>query len=262
MNLIDTHCHITSSRFEADIDEVIARMHETGLVNAIVVSDPAETGVPEKVETLVNAHDFLYWTCGVHPENADKWDSDTEAALRAALAHTKCVAVGEIGLDYYWKENPPRDVQKATMIAQLKIAHELNVPAVLHVREAHGDTTEVLLQAKKEGYLPQVILHCYSGSWESAKTYLSLGAYLSFTGTVTFSNAAKVQEVASLMPADRILVETDCPFLAPVPFRGKRNEPAYVAHTLTKIAELRFADPEDMANITTENARRVFHLPE
>lgn len=261
MNLIDTHCHITSSRFEGDIDDVIARMHDTGLVNAIVVADPAEAGVPEKVEALVRQHDFLYWTCGVHPENADKWNPETEAALRTALAHPKCMAVGEIGLDYYWKENPPRDVQKATMIAQLKIAHELNIPAVLHIREAHGDTTEVLQQAKAEGYLPQVILHCYSGSWESAKTYLSLGAYLSFTGTVTFSNAAKVQEVASLMPADRILVETDCPFLAPVPYRGKRNEPAYVAHTLTKIAELRFADPETMADITTENARRVFQLP-
>ena len=127
----------------------------------------------------------------MHPENADKWDSDTEAALRAALAHTKCVAVGEIGLDYYWKENPPRDVQKATMIAQLKIAHELNVPAVLHVREAHGDTTEVLLQAKKEGYLPQVILHCYSGSWESAKTYLSLGAYSTEEDVEAVLSAAK-----------------------------------------------------------------------
>lgn len=261
MNLIDTHCHITSSRFAEDIDDVIARMHEAGLVNAVVVADPAEENSVEKVRALVEKHDFLYWTCGVHPENADKWNEQTEAILRDALNHPKCVGVGEIGLDYYWKENPPRDVQKATMIAQMKIARELDMPAALHIREAHGDTTETLLQADREGYLPQVILHCYSGSWESAKTYLSLGAYLSFTGTVTFSNAAKVQEVASLMPADRILVETDCPYLAPVPYRGKRNEPAYVAHTLAKIAELRFADADALADIVTENARRVFKIP-
>lgn len=262
MNLIDTHCHIAMHRFDDDREEMIARMHEAGLVNAVVVADPAEEGTVEKVRALAEDHDFLCWTCGVHPENADKWTPEMEAILRQSLAHPKCVALGEIGLDYYWKENPEKNVQKATMIAQLKIAHELNLPAVLHVRDAHGDVTDVLMQAKTEGYLPQIILHCYSGSWESAKTYLSLGAYLSFTGPITFPNAAKNQEVATKMPADRLLVETDCPFLAPVPFRGKRNEPAYVAFTLKKIAELRGMDADELADITTANAKRVFNIPE
>ena len=131
---------------------------------------------------------------------------------------------------------------------------------MLHIREAHGDNTDILLRAQAEGWLPQVILHCYSGSWESAKTYLKLGAYISFTGTVTFKNAAKVQEVARQMPADRLLVETDCPYMAPVPMRGKRNEPAFVAHTLTRIAELRGVSPEALADVATENARRVFSI--
>lgn len=261
MNLIDTHCHIAMPRFDDDREEVIARMHEAGLVNAVVVADPAEDDTVDKVRALAEQHDFLYWTCGVHPEHADKWSDDIEAALRRSLAHPKCVALGEIGLDYYWKDNPERDVQKATLIAQLKIACEMNKPAVLHVRESHGDVTDVLLQAQAEGYLPQIILHCYSGSWESAKTYLSLGAYISFTGPITFPNAAKNQEVASKMPSDRLLVETDCPFLAPVPFRGKRNEPAYVAYTLQKIAELRGVDADELADVTTANAKRVFNIP-
>ena len=262
MNLIDTHCHITSSRFDEDRDLMIARMHDAGLVNAVVVADPAEDGTVDKVRALAEEHNFLYWTCGVHPENADKWSDETEAVLRRSLGHPKCLALGEIGLDYYWKDNPERNVQKATMIAQLKIAYELGKPAVLHVRDSHGDVTDVLTQAKAEGYLPQIILHCYSGSWESAKTYLSMGAYLSFTGPITFPNAAKNQEVATKMPVDRLLVETDCPFLAPVPFRGKRNEPAYVAYTLKKIAELRGMDADELADITTANAKRVFCIPE
>lgn len=261
MNLIDTHCHIAMYRFDDDRDDVIARMHKTGLVSAIVISDPAEENCVRNVQALAETNNFLYWACGVHPENADKWNAETEAAVRRALAHPKCVALGEIGLDYYWAENPPREVQQAAMIAQLKIAHELNMPAVLHVRDSHGDTTEILVRAKAEGWLPQVILHCYSGSWESAKQYLSLGAYISFTGTVTFKNAPKIQEVAINLPADRILVETDSPFIAPVPMRGKRNEPAFVAHTCAKIAELRGVSAEEMADITTENARRVFNLP-
>lgn len=262
MNLIDTHCHICMHRFNDDRDEVIQRMHDAGLVNAIVISDPAEENNVRDARALSDSHDFLYWACGVHPENADKWNAETEAIVREALAHPKCVALGEIGLDYYWKENPPHEVQHETMIAQLKIAHELNMPAVLHIRDSHGDTTDILTRAKAEGWLPQVILHCYSGSWESAKQYLSLGAYISFTGTVTFSNAPKIQEVAAKMPADRILVETDSPFIAPVPMRGKRNEPAFVAHTCAKIAELRGISAEEMGDITTENAKRVFRIPE
>lgn len=260
MNLIDTHCHITASAFDGDRPDVIARMHEAGLVNAVVIADPAEAHSVEGVRSLCEANEFLYWAAGVHPEHADLWNADAEAATRAALAHPKCVALGEIGLDYYWEENPPREIQKQAFIAQLRIAHELGKPAVLHIREAHGDNTDILLRAQAEGWLPQVILHCYSGSWESAKTYLKLGAYISFTGTVTFKNAAKVQEVARQMPADRLLVETDCPYMAPVPMRGKRNEPAFVAHTLTRIAELRGVAPEALADVATENARRVFSI--
>lgn len=261
MNLIDTHCHIAMSAFDEDREQVLARMREAGLVNAVVIADPAEEHSVENVRNLCETNDFLYWAAGVHPEHADHWNAEAEATVRAALAHPKCVALGEIGLDYYWEENPPREVQRQAFTAQLRIAHALNKAAVLHIREAHGDNTDILLRAHAEGWLPQVILHCYSGSWESAKTYLKLGAYISFTGTVTFKNAAKVQEVARQMPADRLLVETDCPFMAPVPMRGKRNEPAFVAYTLTKIAELRGVGPDRMADIATENARRAFSLP-
>ena len=256
MNLIDTHCHITSSRFAEDIDDVIARMHEAGLVNAVVVADPAEENSVEKVRALVEKHDFLYWTIGVHPENADKWCPEIEAILREGLSHPKCVGVGEIGLDYYWQDNPPREFQEWVFRKQIELALELDLPVIVHDREAHGDTMRVLFE------YPTLrgVVHCFSGSPEMARELVKRGWYLGFDGPITYKNAKKGPEVLAETPLDRIVIETDAPYLTPVPFRGKRNDSRLLTYVIEKLAEWKNVSPEEMERITWENGLRLYGL--
>lgn len=254
MRLFDTHCHIADEAFDADRAEVIRRFVDAGVARALVVADPREA-VPnqEKVFALVDAHDFLYGAIGVHPHNASGWDADAEATVRRFLAHPKCRLLGEIGLDYHY-DLSPRDVQRRVFDLQLDIAVERGVPVQLHIREAHGDCMDMLRARARAGRMPAGIMHCYTGSWESAKVYLDLGLYISLSGAVTFKNAPKLSEVARSVPADRLLIETDCPYMAPVPLRGRRNEPSFLPHTFARVAELRGDAPDALAEQLWRNS--------
>jgi TatD DNase family protein len=259
MNLFDTHCHLADERFSKDLDDVITRMRDAGVGLCVVVGDASDADETQSVLRLCEQNDGMYAAFGVHPHNASAWNEDSARRLERALAHPKAVALGEIGLDYHY-DFSPRPVQIEVFEAQLDAALRLGKPVALHVREAHGKTTEILRARYRAGRLPTALLHCYSGSWESAKTYLSMGLYVSLSGSATFKNASKLRDVAQNMPLDRLLIETDCPYLAPEPVRGRRNEPAYVAHTCARIAQLRGVSPEELADATTRNGRRFFAL--
>ena len=274
MRLFDTHCHIADPRFDADRDEVIARFREAGVARALVVADPREpiydgpedeggqlvaVGNEGRVFELVEAHDFLYGAIGVHPHNASGWDADAEATLRRYLAHPKCRLLGEIGLDYHY-DLSPRDVQRRVFDLQLDLACALDMPVQLHIREAHGNCMDMLRARARTGKAPAGIMHCYTGSWEAAKVYLDLGFYISLSGALTFKNAPKLREVAQNTPADRLLIETDCPYMAPVPLRGRRNEPSFIVHTFQKLAEFRNEDPEALSELLWQNAHAALRL--
>ena len=251
LKLFDTHCHINDERFQSDRAEVIARMREAGIRRAVVVGDGARS--PSDAFALARENDFLYAAAGVHPHDASLWTDAHPRLIREWMAMDKVVALGEIGLDYHY-DLSPRSVQKEVFDRQLDLAYELDKPVILHIREAHGDTTDILLARARAGRMPRGVMHCYTGSWESAKVYLDLGLYVSLSGAVTFKNAPKLSEVARNLPEDRILIETDCPYMAPVPLRGQRNEPSFLPHTLAKVAELRGAAPDRMAQTLCDNA--------
>ena len=271
MKLFDTHCHIADPRFDVDREGMIQRFLDAGVARALVVSDPREpiydgpeeeggklvrVGNEAQVFALAERYDFLYGAVGVHPHNASGWDADAEATVRQYLAHPQCRLLGEIGLDYHY-DLSPRDVQRAVFDLQLDLAFERRVPVQLHIREAHGDCLDMLRARAAAGRMPAGIMHCYTGSWESAKVYLDLGLYISLSGALTFRNAPKLSEVAQKTPADRLLIETDCPYMAPVPLRGNRNEPAFIVHTFEKLAALRDADPEALAERLWANATAI-----
>ena len=274
MRLFDTHCHIADPRFDGDREAVIQRMREAGVARALVVADPREpiwdgpedaggrqigVGNEEKVFGLVAAHDFLCGAIGVHPHNASGWDAEAEATVRAYLERPECRLLGEIGLDYHY-DLSPRDVQREVFDVQLDMARDRGIPVQLHIREAHGDCLDMLRARAKAGRMPAGIMHCYTGSWESAKVYLDLGLYITLSGAVTFKNAPKLAEVARNVPADRLLIETDCPYMAPVPLRGQRNEPAFLAHTFARVAQLRGVGPEELARRLWENSNRIMGM--
>ena len=258
MQLFDTHCHIADERFDEDRAETIQRFQSSGVQKALVVADPCEE-IPnhEKVFALVDQYPFLSAAIGVHPHNASRYTPEIESLLLDYTARPKCRLWGEIGLDYHY-DLSPRDVQQKVFDRQLDLAYAYKLPVQLHIREAHGDCTDLLRARAKAGRMPEGIMHCYTGSWESAKTYLAMGLYISFSGAVTFKNIPKLGEVAVNVPLDRLLVETDCPYMAPVPMRGKRNEPAFVAYTARRVAELRGMAEDELAEAAFENGCRLF----
>ena len=254
MKLFDTHCHIADPRFDGDLDEVIARFREAGVDRALVVADPCEEEPnQERVFSLAESREFLYCAIGVHPHNASGYDEAVERLLLEWTAKPKCRLWGEIGLDYHY-DLSPRDVQRRVFDRQLELAWCTGKPVQLHIREAHGDCLDMLRARCSAGRMPRGIMHCYTGSWESARIYLDMGLYISLSGAVTFKNAPKLWEVARNVPQDRLLIETDCPYMAPVPMRGKRNEPAYLRYTFDRVAELRGAEPEVLARQLYANA--------
>lgn len=260
MRVFDTHCHIADPAFDEDRDKVVERFLEAGVARAVVVADPCEEEPnQDRVFGLAEEYPFLYAAIGAHPHNASRYDAAAEQVILERVAHPKCRLWGEIGLDYHY-DLSPREVQRAVFDRQLDLAWEKDIPVQLHIREAHGDCMDMLRARASAGRMPRGIMHCYTGSWEAAKVYLDLGLYISLSGAVTFKNAPKLAEVAKNLPGDRMLIETDCPYMAPVPLRGRRNEPSFITHTLAKVAELRATGPDAMAEQLWKNACAILGL--
>lgn len=257
---VDSHAHIDGEEFDADRDEVVARAREAG-VRAILnvgTGDPHGGGLERAVETA-ERYEGVYAAVGVHPHDARLYDDAAEARLAGLLkGGRKVVALGEIGLDYYY-DNSPRDVQREVFARQLRLARRLELPVVVHTREADAETLEILRDVWAGAGLPGV-LHCFGGGLPLAEGALELGFYVSFAGNLTFKKAEPLREVARRLPPARLLVETDCPFLTPVPFRGRRNEPARVVETARCLAELHGLTPEELGRVTSENFARLFGL--
>lgn len=255
LELIDSHCHLDTEPFDADRDEMMQRAFDAG-VKAMVVPGIAIADMP-RVLALAERFPQIYVGVGVHPHEATTWTDATREQLRHWASHPKVVAIGEIGLDYHY--DYPRDVQRHVITEQVRLAAELKKPVIVHDREAHGDTLEIL--ARELDRSAGGVMHCFSGSLEFARECIKLGMVISFAGSVTFKNAHNLQEAAQHLPLDQILIETDSPYLAPVPYRGKRNEPAYVRQVAEKIAELQGVSVEEVARAATANTRRIFRLP-
>ena len=252
MPIFDTHAHYDSGGFNADQDEVLSALPAAGV--DLVVDPGCELESSRAALALAERYPFVYAAAGIHPSDCAGTGEAEFAALRALCGHEKVVAVGEIGLDYYWKDNPPREFQQMVFRRQIELAIELDLPVIVHDREAHGDSLAVVLD------YPEVrgVFHCFSGSPEMAEELLKRGWYLGFDGPITYKNAAKAPEVAAVTPLDRIVVETDSPYLTPVPFRGKRNDSRYLPYVIEKLAEWKGVTPEELTRITWENGLRLF----
>ncbi len=251
--LFDTHAHLNDERFEPDRDELILSLCENDIGAYCEIGYDLESS--KAALKLCEEYDFIYAACGVHPHDTQNLCEDDMLILKKLLEHPSCVALGEIGLDYYY-DNSERDKQRTWFDRQLNLARELNKPVVIHTRDAMADTIDIL-KANKES---SGIIHCYSGSRESAKILLDMGYYISFAGPLTFKNANTALEVAAYVPEDRLLIETDSPYLSPVPYRGKRNCPVYVAEVAKKLAEIRKVSYEYISDITFNNAKRVYRI--
>ena len=253
--LIDSHCHLDSDQFDPDREQVIERALAAGITNMVAIGTGNGPPDLEAVIRLADKYPAFYATVGVHPHDASK--PFDEAHLQELTQHPKVIAIGEIGLDYHY-DFSPRETQRSVFIAQMKIAATAKKPIVIHTREAWDDTIATL----RDHWDPVRggIMHCFSGNPDQAKQALDLGFYLSFGGIVTFPKALEIQESARTCPADRILVETDAPYLAPVPKRGKRNEPAFMIETVRKLAALRGVSEQSIAEATTTNFRRLCSL--
>ncbi|MGH9631547.1 MAG: TatD family hydrolase [Bryobacteraceae bacterium] len=255
MSLIDSHCHLDDSQFDGDREAAIERALAAGIEKMVAIGTGEGPPDLEAGIRLADRYPDIYATAGIHPQYASKVTADLYTRLRDLAAHPKFVALGEIGLDYYWKPFD-REQQQNVFIQQLGIAAEIRKPIVIHCREAWEDTISILRKHWQDTGLP-CILHCFTGGPRQAQEALDLGFYLSFAGVVTYSKAVEAQESAKIVPLDRLLVETDAPYLAPVPHRGKRNEPAFVEHTARRIAELRGDDYTSLAAATASNWRRI-----
>lgn len=251
--LIDTHCHLDMQQFGDDLDAVIGRAQAAGLEALVTVS----SDLPSNGQNirLCEKYDSVYATVGVHPHDAKDFTDEVLARLSDWTRHAKVVAVGETGLDYHY-DHSPREVQREVFMRHLELAKETGMPAVIHSREAKADTLDIL----RNSGISKGVLHCFSGDRDMAQQVLSLGLMISFAGPVTFPKADGLREIAAIVPDDAILVETDAPYLAPVPFRGKRNEPAFIRQTVEQIASVRGVSAADIARITTLNARRLFGI--
>ena len=264
--MIDTHCHLDMEQFNEDRDAVIARARDAGIEAFITVGSDIE-GCKGAVE-LSKKHDFVYAAVGVHPHDAKDFSDEVSGVIRSWVSESrgddgscaiasppKIVAIGEIGLDYYY-DHSPREIQREVYAKQLKLAEDFGMPVIVHSRDAAEDTLRILEQSG----VRKGIMHCFSGDAEMAKRAMALGLHISFAGTVTFKKAALLREAAAMVPDDLLLIETDAPYLAPVPFRGRRNEPAFIIHTAQYLAELRGITLQDIDRITTLNAKRLFGI--
>jgi len=253
--IIDTHTHLDAHAFAEDREEAIRRAREAGVERMINIGFNRET-IPTTME-LAETYDFIYAAVGWHPVDSIHMKPEDLDWIASLCSHKKVVAIGEIGLDYHW-DTSPKDVQQRVFREQLRLAREVGKPVVIHNRDAHEDIVKILREehAKDIGG----VMHCFSGSWETARQCLDMGFYISLGGPVTFKNARVPKEVLKEVPLDRLLIETDCPYLAPHPYRGKRNEPAYVRIVAEAAAVMKGKSLGEIARITTENAQRCFGI--
>jgi TatD DNase family protein len=259
--LIDSHAHLDFAEYGEDLEATVARAREAGLVHVVVIGQWREglgmAGAREALALAARDRSFFSATAGIHPHDAARPTVEDFAELERMCADSNVVAVGECGLDFHY-DRSPRDVQRDVFVRQLRLAKRIGKPVVVHTREADLETADILKAELGPG---GGVIHCFTSDWTAAQRYLALGMSLSFSGVLTFKNADAVRDAARRAPIDRILVETDCPFLAPIPHRGRRNEPAFVALTAARLAELRGLTLAELAIETTGNARRALRLP-
>jgi TatD DNase family protein len=252
--IFDSHAHYDDEAFEADRENVISELKNNEIIG--VLNCGASIEGARASSNLASKYDFFYAAVGIHPEFADKFDESTIMELKKLAENDKVRAIGEIGLDYYYKENPSREIQREVFKKQMQLAKELKLPVVIHDRDAHEDTLNIMKQ------FPDVkgVVHCFSGSPEFAEECLKLGYYIGFTGVITFKNAKKLIEAAKVVPLDRILVETDCPYMAPEPFRGNRNRSEYISYIIKKLSEIKNVSTEELTFATISNVKRLLSL--
>lgn len=253
--LTDTHTHLNAEQFDEDRDQVIERALEAGVTRMVNIGFNRET-IPSSI-ALAEQYDFIYSAVGWHPVDAIDMQPEDLEWIESLCKHDKVVAIGEIGLDYHWDKSP-KDVQNRVFREQIRLARKLGMPIIIHNRDAHHDILQVLREEKASEV--GGIMHCFSGSWETAKQCLDMNFHISFGGPVTFKNAKQPKEVLAQVPLDRLLIETDSPYLTPHPYRGKRNESAYVRLVAETAAEIRGLSLEELAQITTANAVRLLGL--
>ena len=253
-SIFDSHAHYDDSQFDPDREELLGHILPEKDVSG-VINMAADLASCQTTWELTQRYGYVYGAAGIHPEEARDLPHDWLEQVRAWLGRPKMVAVGEIGLDYHWLDACPKDRQQEVFADQLELARELSLPVVVHDREAHADTLSFLRQ-----YRPAGVVHCFSGSWETAREILGLGMYIGLGGVVTFKNARHAVEVAQNIPLDRLLLETDAPYMAPVPHRGKRNDSSLIPLVAEKIGELRGLEAQAVLDITAENAARLFGL--
>ena len=255
--LYDTHAHLNDEAFAEDAEAALHRALDAGVTKINIVGcDPEMSAMAVE---MAEKYEAVYAVVGIHPSDADKYDEAMEEQLSRWSALEKVVAIGEIGLDYHFEDDIDHDIQRDVFRRQLRLARELQMPVVIHSRDAMEDTVRIIREEQPEGGF-RGVFHCFSGSWEQAKVCLELGFYIGFDGPLTFKNSKKLPKVASEMPLDRLLIETDCPYMAPEPVRGRRNEPANVKHIAAKVAQLRGISVEEAERATYENGCRLFGL--
>jgi len=257
LSLIDSHCHLTDPQFDPDREAVLERARAAGVNRFLVIGATGEFVHNQRAVELARRHGDVFAVVGMHPHDAKSIAEETYVQLRALVREPRVVALGETGLDFHYRHSPP-DVQRAHFRVFIRLAREIGLPLSLHIRDAYLEATQILKE-EGEGQVTGVV-HCCTGNLEEAEMLLELGLFLSFTGIITFKNASDLREVVKRVPLDRLLIETDCPLLAPVPHRGKRNEPAFVVHVAEKIAEVKEVSLAEVAEVTTRNAERLFRL--
>ncbi len=251
-NIFDSHAHYTDKAFNDDRNILLGSLKGSGICG--IINCGADIESSQKSLLLSEEYSYMYFAAGIHPEEVESLPENYLDIIKAMANHKKCVAIGEIGLDYYWTKET-KEQQKKVFIEQILLAKELNLPIIVHSRDAHEDTLSILKE-----YKPKGVLHCFSGSVETAKEVLGLGMYIGFGGALTFKNARKAVEVAEMLPLDRLLLETDCPYMAPVPHRGKRNDSSLIPFVAEKFAEIRETEPQEVINKATENTKLLFNI--
>ena len=253
--IFDTHAHYDDEAFASDRESLLDGMKDAGI--DYIVNIGANMASSRATVALCDKYPFIYGAVGVHPSETEELNDEALKELKQLASHEKIVAIGEIGLDYYWPD-PDRSVQKPALEAQIALAKEVNLPLVIHSRDAARDTAD-MLKASQAGDCGGVI-HCFSYGTEMAREFLDMGFFIGVGGVVTFQNGKKLKEVVEYIPMDRLVLETDCPYLAPVPYRGKRNSSLYLPHVLDGIAKIKNISPEEVARITMENAKRMYRI--